>query len=57
MQVGVEVARRNERVASRNQRARVEAVAATRLQWIAKGYLQQCRFKVNLGRFYVFRSL
>lgn len=49
MQVQVEVARRNERVASKNKRARIEAAAATKLQWIAKGHIQRCRFKVNLG--------
>lgn len=49
MQVQVEIARRNERVTSKNNRARAEAAAATRLQWIARGCLQRCRFKVNLG--------
>lgn len=49
MQVQVAIARRNERVMSKKNRARVEAEAAIRLQWIAKGYLERCRFKVNLG--------
>lgn len=49
MQVQVEIARRNERVASKESKARVEAAAATMLQWIAKGHLERCRFKVNLG--------
>lgn len=39
--------RQTERMASKKERSRIESAAASRIQWITKGYLQRRRFQVR----------
>jgi len=47
LQLEIDLARRNDNAASKHARVTMEETASAKIQWIAKGFLQRCRFKAS----------